>query len=345
MSLSRGPAAPFKGPAELVLAAAVARRYYIDGRTKIEIADEFQISRFKVARLLDAARQHDVVRFEIRQSSAIDLDRSNRLREHFGLEHAIVVDVAEEGPVALRTNLGRAAADLLTEVVGVNDVVGLAWARSVQAMADQLRRLPPLPVVQLTGALSMMHGSSSSIAGESSVDMVRTVARVSGGPAYLFFAPFLVPDAATAEAMRRHPDVARAFEKIPSVSVAVVGIGRWAPGQSTLYDAATEREQDELANARVSAELAGVCLRADGEVLQTSLNTRMVAIGGDQLRAVPQVIAIAYSTAKQPAVLAVLRSGLVDMLVTHVSLADALLASSASAATNGQWNGIAAIGE
>ncbi|MCW2703257.1 MAG: transcriptional regulator, DeoR family, partial [Blastococcus sp.] len=44
------------GPAQVVLTASIARRYYLDGRSKVEIAEEFGLSRFKVARLLDAAR-------------------------------------------------------------------------------------------------------------------------------------------------------------------------------------------------------------------------------------------------------------------------------------------------
>ena len=71
----------FRGPAELVLAAEIARRYYLDGATKIEIADELGVSRFRVARLLTLARQEGLVRIEIQQSGTIDLDRSIRLRE------------------------------------------------------------------------------------------------------------------------------------------------------------------------------------------------------------------------------------------------------------------------
>jgi len=41
------------GPAELVRLAAVARRFYVDGRSKLELAEEFGVSRFKIARLLD----------------------------------------------------------------------------------------------------------------------------------------------------------------------------------------------------------------------------------------------------------------------------------------------------
>ena len=45
------------GPAELVMLAAVARRHYLQNQSKVEIADELGISRFKVARMLESARE------------------------------------------------------------------------------------------------------------------------------------------------------------------------------------------------------------------------------------------------------------------------------------------------
>jgi DNA-binding transcriptional regulator LsrR (DeoR family) len=319
--------APIKGPAELVLAASIARRHYIDGQTKIEIADELRLSRFKVARLLETAREQGLVRIEIGHAGTIDLDTSGRLAERFGLRHAIVVDTPDDDPVSLRRNLGTAAADLLSEIITPNDVIGLAWARSVQAMVSELKRLPPVPVVQLTGALSSnTNDTSSSINGDSAVDIVREFARVSGGPAYLFFAPFLVPDPATARALRRQPDLARAFDKIPTVSIGVVGIGQWAPDLSTVHDAASQRERTRLTRDGVCAEAAGVFLSADGTELQTVLTDRMIGITGAQMRRIDHLIAIPYGVPKAAAVRAALLSGMVDTLVTHVSMAEKLLA-------------------
>src|ERR671920_276521 len=68
------------GPARVVLTASIARRYYLDGRSKVEIAEEFGLNRFKVARLLDAARESGLVRIEIRHPGQIDVDTSARLR-------------------------------------------------------------------------------------------------------------------------------------------------------------------------------------------------------------------------------------------------------------------------
>jgi DNA-binding transcriptional regulator LsrR (DeoR family) len=307
------------GPAQLVLTASVARRYYIDGKSKIEIADEFGLSRFKVARLLDAARSSGLVRIEIGYPGVVEVDLSRRLQEAFELRHAIVIDTPDEDQGSLRQHLGKAAAELLSEIVTSEDVLGLAWARSVSAMATALTRLTATPVVQLTGALSRPDGD------DSSVDVVREVARISGGPAYFFHAPFIVPDAATARALRRQPEVARAFAQFGSVTKAVAGIGRWEAGQSTLYDAAQEKERRLLRRQAVCADISGVFVDADGTPVQTPLNDRMIGVSAAQMQAIPEVIAIPYGSVKAPAVRAALRSGLVNGLVTHTTLARALL--------------------
>ena len=177
------------GPAELVLATSVARRYYLDGRTKIEIGDEFQLSRFKVARLLETARSQGLVRIEITHPGSVNPELSEQLRDAFHLQHAVVIDTADNHEASLRQQLGRTAAELLTEITTRDDVLGLAWARAVGAMATQLRSLPTIPVVQLTGAMYRSSAMPSPIDDENSIDVVREVARVARGPAYLFFAP------------------------------------------------------------------------------------------------------------------------------------------------------------
>jgi DNA-binding transcriptional regulator LsrR (DeoR family) len=311
------------GPAQLVLTASVARRYYLDGRSKIEIAEEFALSRFKVARLLEDARASGLVRIEIGHPGVVDVELSGRLMETLGLRHCVVTNTPDDHPASLRAHLGAAAAELLTELVTPDDVLGLSWARSVSAMATALKRLAPVPVVQLTGALSRPDVDDSSI------ELVREVARTSGGPAYFFYAPMAVPDAATARALRQQPEVARAFSLIGSVTKAVAGVGAWEPGQSTVYDATSEAERAELARVGVCAEVSGVLVDAEGEPVAAGLTERMIGITAAQMRAIPEVIAIVYGTAKARAVLAAVRGGMVDSLVTHSTLAEALIEAAA----------------
>ena len=308
-----------RGPAQLVLTASIARRYYLDGRSKVEIAEEFALSRFKVARLLDDARNSGLVRIEIGFPGTVDVELSARLMDTLHLQHCVVTDTPDDHPASLREHLGAAAADLLSELIIGEDVLGLSWARSVSAMATALRRLPPVPVIQLTGALARPGVDDSSI------ELVRDVARISGGPAYYFFAPMAVPDATTARVLRGQPEVAQAFARIGSVTRAVVGVGAWEYEQSTLFDATGEAERKELARHGVRAEVAGILLDAHGDTVPSGLTDRMIGITAEQMRAIPEVIGIVYGLAKVHAVLASVRGGLVKSLVTHSTLATALI--------------------
>ena len=306
------------GPAELVLTATVARRFYLEGVSKSDIAAEIGVSRFKVARMLDWARATGLVRIELDTRGQIDLDLSVRLGAEDGLRHCVVIDAPEDDEVLLRTALGRAAAELLAEIVEPGDVLGLAWARSLMAMRTALTRLPACDVVQLTGALSLPSDDSS-------IELVRDLARKSNGQGFFYYAPMVLPDAATARALRTQPDIARAVERYPDVTKAVIGVGAWQQGLSTVVGALTEQERREIYDLGVRSELSGVQIDGEGKPVTTPLTDRLIGIDADQLKAVPDVIAVAYGTAKVDAVNAGIRGGFITSLVTHTGMASGLL--------------------
>src|ERR1700747_363947 len=139
--------------------------------------------------------------------------------------------------------------------------------------------------------------------GRDLLDLVRSVARVGGGPAHTFYAPMILDDAQTAAAVRRQGGIAEAFARVTSVTIAVIAIGAWAPGMSTIYDAVTPAERDALAVLGVRTELAGVFLGEDGRPMATPLDSRMIITPGPALETIPFVLAVAYGVAKSPAVL------------------------------------------
>src|ERR1700761_1684508 len=305
-------------PSEVVLAARVARQFYREGVSKVDIADRLGISRFRVARLLAPARESGLVRIEIGlPGGSLDVGLSAELCSVFGLRHAFVFNFPEdESPLRLR--LGEAAGQVLTDLIAPGDVLGLTWSRTLSGLTAALTQLPPCPIVQLTGAVPPPDGQDL-------LELVRGVARVGGGTAHAFYAPMLVSDAATATAIRRQSDIAEAFALIPSVTIAVVSIGAWAPGLSTIYDAITPAERTELAAAGVAAELAGVFIGADGRPLATPLDARMIVAPVPLFTQIPFILGVAYDAAKSPAVFTAIRGGLLHGLVTHSSLARGLL--------------------
>ncbi len=306
-------------PSEVVLAARVARQYYLEGVSKVDIADRLGISRFRVARLLDSARESGLVRIEIGlPGGVLDAGLSAELCSAFGLKHAFVFNFPEENGSPLRQRLGEAAGQVLMDLIKPGDVLGLTWSRTLSGLAAALTQLPPCPIVQMTGAVPPPDGRDL-------LELVRSVARVSGGPAHVFYAPMLLDDAQTAAAIRRQGDIAEAFALVPKVTIAVVAIGAWGAGLSTIYDAITPAERESLAALGVRAEVAGVFIGADGSPVATPLDSRMIVTPGPLFTLIPFVLAVAYDSAKSAAVRAAIRGGLVHGLVTHTSLARALL--------------------
>ena len=182
-------------PSEVVLAARVARQYYLEGVSKVDIADRLGISRFRVARLLDSARESGLVRIEIGlPGGTLDAGLSAELCSAFGLKHAFVFNFPEEQSL-LRTRLGEAAGQVLMDLLKPGDVLGLTWSRTLSGLTATLTQLPPCPIVQLTGAVPPPDGQDL-------LELVRGVARVGGGTAHVFYAPMVVDDAQTAAARR-----------------------------------------------------------------------------------------------------------------------------------------------
>jgi DNA-binding transcriptional regulator LsrR (DeoR family) len=311
-------------PSDLVLAARVARQFYVEGVSKVDIADQLGISRFRVARLLDSAREAGMVRIEIGLPGGnLDAGLSAELCSAFGLKHAFAFNFPDDDEPALRRRLGEAAGQALMDIVTPGDVLGMSWARSLSELTAALTRMPPCPIVQMTGAVPPPRGRDL-------LDLVRSVARIGGGPAHVFYAPMIVDNAETAKAIRRQADVAGAFALVPSVTITMLAIGAWGPGLSTIYDAFTEAERDAIARLGVRAEMAGVFLGDDGRPVETALDSRMIVTPGSALAKIPCVIAVAYGVAKTAAVRAAVRGRMIHGLITHTSLARALLSQASS---------------
>jgi DNA-binding transcriptional regulator LsrR (DeoR family) len=307
------------GPAELIRLAAVARRFYVDGRSKLEIAEEFGVSRFKVARLLEQALARGIVRIEVGVPARIDAELSEHVRGAYRLRHAIVVDTPEHPETDLRAHLARVAADLLTETVTEGDILGLGYGRTITALTESLSRLARCTVVQLSGALLGVNVQ------ENTIELVRRVATISGGPAFPIYTPQVLPDYATAEALRRQPQVAEAQRRWTQLTKAVVAIGSWDPPHSQLYVALSQREREQLRAEGACAELCANLLDADGQPVATEFTDRCITITTSQLRTVDEVIAVGGGHDKIAAFRAVLKGGYATSLITDVIVARALL--------------------
>jgi DNA-binding transcriptional regulator LsrR (DeoR family) len=325
-----------RGPAWMVQAAALARRFHLEGRSKTELAEEFGLSRFKVARMLDEARELGVVDVSITLPTHIDADLSTALGEQYGLRRAIVVDVPTQSDAEVRSQLGAVAADLLGELVSADDVLGLSCSRTVAAATDALTTLARCTVVQLTGTLAGPDVKAGS------VESVRRAAAVGGGKGFPIYGPMLLPDAATARALAGESAIRATIQQFRRVGVAMVAIGAWQEGMSTVWTLAEASARRAGTEAGAVGEIGGRLFDASGAPIATDLDERILGVTLQQLRTVPEVIGLMYDGGRVKAARrgrggglvdaaqAALRGGLVDTFVTDASLARALVDETAA---------------
>ena len=309
-------------PSQRRLAATVARRHYLGGRSKTEIAAELDLSRFKVARLVELAHQLGIVRIQITEPD-LEEGLSAQLADLLGVERCFVVDTEpSDHRVAC---VGAYAADYLRSSVPTGGSLGLAWSRSTQILIDHLHDLPPCTVVQLCGVLAHAAGE------EHNVELVRRAAHnVGGGAAVTFYAPLVVPTAEAARALRQQAEIRHALRAADALSTAVIAVGQWNAGESTVHDALSTRERTALGRDGAVAETCGLLFTGGGALLDPGLQTRTVAVTASQLRRTRDVVALATEPERAPALRALTRSGLVTTVITHRQVAERVIADGAS---------------
>ena len=295
-----------------LVAALVARRFYLEHRTKKQIGDELGISRFKVARILDRALRDGVVRIEITTPANVDLELSRHVADAFTLRQVIVMREASQ--------IGPACAALLAERLTEEDVLGVSWGRTLHALTAELPPLPRATVVQIIGSIP------SADLNVNSLELVRRLGESTGGEVHALHVPMILDSPEVAASLRGADYVASTLAMFPRLTCALVGIGGWRPGASSLRSVLPADLVAELDRAGAVADICSTVLDASGRVVGgDAVPARSIAITTAQLRAVPDVIALAAGADKARAIAAAVRSGLVHGLITDAAAADGLL--------------------
>jgi DNA-binding transcriptional regulator LsrR (DeoR family) len=302
---------------ERALLAAVARAHYLEGLSRTEIAEKFDISRFKVARLLARAREKGIVKIEINDWGLPDPILGRRLKDELGLVDCRVVR-SHGDEDAVRDQIGEATARVLSETLKEDEFLGVAWGRTLTATTAHLDHLPRVSIVQLTGFIA---GDLES----SPVAVAQQASMRSGGVVHPIFAPLLAQDPETAKSLRNHPDIRRVMNLFPSISTALLSVGSWSPPNSQIRAALSAREVAAAETHGCVADIAGILVNDDGTPADPGFQEHCVTISYEELRKIPRVLAVAGGVGKAAAIRAVARGGLITELVTDHALALAIL--------------------
>lgn len=295
--------------------------YHVGQMSQEEVSRRMGLSRFKVLRMLQDARDLGLVRISVEHGTSGTLALADRLAARFGLTEAQVAPDTGGDPAAGRRAVGQLAANWLARVGREGRVtVGVGWGRTVAAMADALAGLrnPDLCFVSLMG--SMTHTSATS-----PFDVCVRLAALTGARAVFLPAPFLADSPADAALIRSQRMVREALAVARAADHMVISVGECTA--DALLQASgilTPAEAADLAATGAVADTTGKFFAADGSLAATDLNLRAPSIGLEDLRR-SDVLMLSAGAGKARALRAVLAAGFTDRLIVDEPLARALL--------------------
>lgn len=284
--------------------------YYEEGMTQGDIATEMGLSRASVNGYLADARTRGIVNIEIEPQRFRALSIAGALKEHFGLQDCLVIP-SEGGERSLIARLGAAGARTLAGFARSGDTIAVTWGRTMLALAEALvlPGLQDVRVVQATG------GTTAKIPWTPEACASR-LAEALGARCIPISAPAIVSSAAVRTVLLEEPVIAEQMAVLAQANRIVLGISSLRP-ESTIHTSGFFDDTAQHASYQDAVgAIVGRFISARGQPVHGSLAERTIGIDLADLARVPQRIAVAGGVDKVPAILATLRGGLVNVLVT-----------------------------
>ncbi|MFF0224245.1 sugar-binding transcriptional regulator [Streptomyces sp. NPDC004629] len=308
----------------LRLLVKVARMYHERGLRQPEIASQLNMSQPRVSRLLKEAADRNIVRTVVVSPDGIHAEIEEALIERYELRDAVIVDTEGTGTDVIPA-LAAATATYLDATLKGGDVIGISsWSATLlEAVNVMHAKNPPVAedVVQIVG------GSGSPEVQLHATRLTGRLAELTGARPVFAPSAALVGSRELRDLLSQEPAVAAVMKAWSRLTLALVGIGTLDPSpllrRSGNAIAADEQRQLEELGA-----VGDVCTRyfdAEGRAVAAPFNDRIIGIAPEQLRSIERRIGVAGGMSKLAAIRGAVRGGWVNILITDIEVARALL--------------------
>jgi phosphoenolpyruvate---glycerone phosphotransferase subunit DhaK len=295
--------------------------YYEEGMTQSDIAKSIGVSRASVNTYLADARKRGIVNISIDAEKLSAISVAYALKTHFGLQECLVIPT-EGGKRTLIERLGTAGAMALSSFLQPGDSIAVGWGRTMLAVAQAIKKseLQDMQVIQATGSTSI-HEEYSPVACAS------LFARALGTSYTTIAAPAVVSSSEIRKILVQEDVISSQISKLDNLNRVIFGVASLRPNSSIYssdYLDLETKSSPEKYTAAVGA-IAGRFIDDMGHPIAGPLDERTIGITLDQLLKTEQRIAVAGGYEKVPALLASIRGGFANVLVTDVATARGIL--------------------
>lgn len=288
--------------------------YYFENMTQQAIADRLSISRMRVIKLLDAARQTGVIQFRLRSDGVGMVRQSRQLIEKYHLKDVFLIPEVDQDDAHPNESIARAGAMYIADRLGDNACINVGYGDTLSRTLNHLATMVQSPVtcISLTGGVSNYLPNARS--------------NIFNARLYLMPAPLLASSREMASAILDEASVSEIIRMSELSAFTLVGIGS-LDDSATVFRTGVLGPSDLFYLKMQNAVGDVLChfLDKDGQLVRTPLEDRLISTSLDRLKTMENVIGLAAGASKIEAIRAVLRGGYLDILITDESTANLLL--------------------
>ncbi|HOP25396.1 MAG TPA: sugar-binding domain-containing protein [Defluviitoga sp.] len=291
--------------------------YYYEGKTQSEISKILKISRQKVQRLLNKAKEEGIVQVKISDSAYKLISIKNSFKQKFSIDDAIIVPTLEEGEL-LKRSLARATADYLSPLLKDVTTLGLGMGSTLSYLPDYIETSLSLKkdfrVVSLLGNLLSNHSSNP-------LSIGLKISEKLGVPYYGLWAPYRVDSIEAAKTIKKQEMIARVLEMVKKADISVVGIGG-IENRDLKDDIVNEKEVKILKKMGAVGDILGKWFDIEGRFVYEELSDKII---GANVKTPGTTVGVAGGKEKIKAIFGALKGNLVDIIIIDEKTAEMVL--------------------
>ncbi len=308
---------------EIDLMTEVSALYYLQDITQEELSHRYKISRSKVWRILKRARETGIVDIQVRANPNAAKHFEEEFRQRFGLGRLLAA-VDHANPATQRAAVAGLVAAYIDQVLVDDMIVAVGMGRNVSAITEAPGTLRTRNVVFASAIGGSVRGGEIINADH----IARRLAARFGGRSETLYAPAVVASRELREALIQNATIKGTLDRARRADIALIGLGDLSE-DSNLIRMGWFSPQ-EVTGARVNGTVGDMMghdfLDIDGQPSGDIMEGRVIGLTMEELRPIPNVIAIASESSKTAIILAALRTGMVNTLATSLANAAAVVA-------------------
>ena len=289
--------------------------YYIEGLTQQEIADIMGLSRMKINKMLEEARQRQLIQFLIPMHTRERMELEKDIMERFSLEDVLIVPVSS--PENINETLGKAAAIYLNSLIKDNTFINVGYGDTINYLISYLASISDqeISLVSLTGGVTPYLPTNGF--GSSNVSL------------NLLPSPLFMNNKASADNMFKEKSVKEVFALADLASWTITGIGELSDDSTIIKQGIVS--QHDITKIKLQGAKADILMHfidGNGDLIDSEYEERVISTSLAQLKNRNNTIAVAGGNHKADAILAALKTNIFSRLVINENTAKKIMEGS-----------------